>query len=365
MTNTFIYTTYACFITAFFNLGAIGSLNLVLDSSKKSSHAERWATGYFLVLSSCILIFSALLKDSQPFEGILLINCQFILLVSYLNALKNFRIMVVVIILDALMFSMNLGVYSGWFLLPSLVQIGCMYMGQHYFQPANAHPAIISMSQTLMGCTFWLVTGTVIRLPSPLFVAMLSSYLFSTFISYGYLAILRRRYIRNLENARNARVDPLTQARNWLAFREDMEREFDETDPLSLITFDIDHFKHINDTHGHLTGNAALIALTQCVQRTLSEQAGTANLYRTGGEEFTIILPGTDGPTAQTIAKRCHDTVAALEIPDANNDALSLTISMGSTTRRQQDLTPSQFFQRADQFLYHSKRNGRDQITSD
>ncbi|KRM77711.1 GGDEF domain-containing protein [Secundilactobacillus collinoides] len=365
MKNTLIFTTYACFITAFFNLGAIGSLNLVLDSHKKRSKSENWATGYFLVLSACILLFSTLLKTSQPFEGILLINCQFILLVSYLNALTNFRVMVIVIVLDAMMFSFNIGIYSWWFIVPSITQIVLMAVSQRFFQPVNAYPAVTASIQTAMGCIFWLVTGTVIRLPNTLFIAMLVSYIFSTFISYGYLAILRTRHIRGMQDARNARVDPLTQAHNWLAFREDMERDFKNAETLSLITFDIDHFKQINDNYGHLTGNEALIHLVKCVQQTLKEVAGAATLYRTGGEEFTIILPGIDGQKAQKIAQRCHDDVSNLRIEDANNESLLLTISMGSTSRQKQDVTSSQFFQRADQFLYNSKRSGRDQVTGD
>ncbi len=365
MENTLIFTTYACFITAFFNLGAIGSLNLVLDSRKKRSKAENWATGYFLVLSACILLFSTLLKTSQPFEGILLINCQFILLVSYLNALTNFRIMVMVIVLDAIMFSFNVGIYSWWFIVAGACQIFLIHISQKHFQPANAYPAATASIQTAMGCIFWLVTGSVIRLPNTLFIAMLVSYIFSTFISYGYLALVRKRRLRSMEDARNARTDPLTQAHNWLAFREDMEQDFKNAENLSLITFDIDHFKQINDNYGHLTGNAALIQLVQCVQQTLQEVAGAATLYRTGGEEFTIILPGVDGQAAQKVAQRCHDDVTNLRIQDATNDALLLTISMGSTSRQASDVTSSEFFQRADQFLYRSKRSGRDQVTSD
>lgn len=155
MKNTLIFTTYACFITAFFNLGAIGSLNLVLDSHKKRSKSENWATGYFLVLSACILLFSTLLKTSQPFEGILLINCQFILLVSYLNALTNFRVMVIVIVLDAMMFSFNIGIYSWWFIVPSITQIVLMAVSQRFFQPVNAYPAVTASIQTAMGCIFF------------------------------------------------------------------------------------------------------------------------------------------------------------------------------------------------------------------
>jgi diguanylate cyclase (GGDEF)-like protein len=102
-----------------------------------------------------------------------------------------------------------------------------------------------------------------------------------------------------------ATVDPLTGLYNRRAFEELGEREVDRYNrlgrPLSVVMFDLDHFKPVNDTYGHLVGDQVLHALTARFRSNIRQ---TDIMARFGGDEFALLLPETDLPTASEIADR-------------------------------------------------------------
>lgn len=162
---------------------------------------------------------------------------------------------------------------------------------------------------------------------------------------------------------REAQYDALTQARNWFTFRHDLTKAYATTpNRFSLVAFDIDHFKQINDQHGHLVGNQVLIMMATRLTSYLKQQNSNYCLYRTGGEEFAIILPETDLQTATKIVMACQKQVRTMEIIDANN-VFHITASFGVAQTRVTDRDAQAVFKRADDYLYQSKRNGRNQIT--
>ncbi|MCB8880317.1 GGDEF domain-containing protein [Acidisoma cellulosilytica] len=128
--------------------------------------------------------------------------------------------------------------------------------------------------------------------------------------------------------------------------------------PLSLLTFDIDHFKAVNDGHGHAAGDQVLVAVAACCRRILAEGQ---TLARLGGEEFGILLPGYDKRQAQAIAERLRRAVAEEPIPLAV-EPLHITISIGGACDRQQSGGLDALLLRADRALYAAKRAGRDQV---
>lgn len=111
--------------------------------------------------------------------------------------------------------------------------------------------------------------------------------------------------------------DALTHARNWATFRSDLNDTFDNHDDhlLALITIDVDHFKQINDTYGHLMGNQTLIAFSRQLKQLLSNQNDSYKFYRTGGEEFAILLPNTSLDTARKVVHDCQLALKTLAIP--------------------------------------------------
>tara|TARA_B110000116_G_C16710896_1_gene524421 strand:+ start:172 stop:1053 length:882 start_codon:yes stop_codon:yes gene_type:complete len=128
---------------------------------------------------------------------------------------------------------------------------------------------------------------------------------------------------------------------------------------LSLVLIDIDHFKLVNDTHGHLAGDQCLIWLAKQIQQSLKRSADKA--FRYGGEEFCLILPNSDAQGALLVAEQLRLQLCDQVFQFQNID-IALTISCGICTYHQQaDIGPEQIFSGADKALYQAKHNGRNQ----
>ncbi len=128
---------------------------------------------------------------------------------------------------------------------------------------------------------------------------------------------------------------------------------------LSLVLIDIDHFKLVNDMHGHLAGDQCLIWLAKHIQQSLKRSADKA--FRYGGEEFCLILPNSDAQGALLVAEQLRLQLCEQVFQFQNID-IALTISCGICTYHQQaDIGPEQIFSGADKALYQAKHNGRNQ----
>jgi diguanylate cyclase (GGDEF)-like protein len=128
---------------------------------------------------------------------------------------------------------------------------------------------------------------------------------------------------------------------------------------LSLVLIDVDHFKSVNDNHGHLAGDHCLIWLSTHIKQSLKRTADKA--FRYGGEEFCLILPNTDAAGALLLAEQLRLVICeqAFQFQDTE---IPLTISCGICTYQQQaDIGPEQIFAGADKALYQAKHNGRNQ----
>jgi len=129
---------------------------------------------------------------------------------------------------------------------------------------------------------------------------------------------------------------------------------------LSVVMLDLDHFKSINDTYGHLFGDTVLVEISGTLRKELREHD---ILGRYGGEEFLIILPETTGKTAAVLMERCRKKVADIQYnEDSESSHFSVTISAGITEFTADDHSKEDLIRRADQALYKAKDNGRDQI---
>tara|TARA_R110002050_G_scaffold135999_4_gene259091 strand:+ start:168 stop:1973 length:1806 start_codon:yes stop_codon:yes gene_type:complete len=129
--------------------------------------------------------------------------------------------------------------------------------------------------------------------------------------------------------------------------------------PLSLVLIDIDHFKVVNDTYGHLAGDWCLAWLSEQIKDSLKRSADMA--FRYGGEEFCLILPDTDEKGAISLAESLRKSIAK-QVCIYKDIRIPLTISNGIFTYNQQDnITPEQIFFSADKALYQAKYDGRNQ----
>jgi two-component system cell cycle response regulator len=169
----------------------------------------------------------------------------------------------------------------------------------------------------------------------------------------------------NIENAyheeiyRLTTIDGLTQIFNKRYFLETIEREIARSHryrrELSLVMFDIDHFKKINDTYGHLAGDYVLKHLAQTVKTRIRREDCFA---RYGGEEFSIVLPEIDGLNAKPFAEKIRQLVEATDFK-FENTSMPITISMGVSTLDMESTDPQALIKRADERLYEAKSSGR------
>ncbi|MCL5969843.1 MAG: GGDEF domain-containing protein [Betaproteobacteria bacterium] len=168
--------------------------------------------------------------------------------------------------------------------------------------------------------------------------------------------------LQKLEAERTARTDGLTGLLRRRAFIEladaEIQRCLRYEDPLSFIMFDVDHFKAINDNHGHACGDAALVHLAEL----LREQMRESDLpCRWGGEEFVVLLPRTSPDVARHAAERIRSHFEANPVRWEDR-SLRVTASFGVAAFDTRDLSLSNMVARADVALYRAKRNGRNRV---
>jgi two-component system cell cycle response regulator len=168
-------------------------------------------------------------------------------------------------------------------------------------------------------------------------------------------------------NMMAALVDPLTGCYNrryldghWPRFLQHAETVMK---PVSVQMLDIDHFKKVNDAHGHPAGDAVL---KEVAQRILNGVRPSDLVVRMGGEEFAVVMPETEMPNAAKIADRLRQSVADRPIPLPGGDELRVTISIGvAATKPHEADKPNDVFTRADSALYEAKKNGRNRVVAD
>src|SRR5687767_8800631 len=131
--------------------------------------------------------------------------------------------------------------------------------------------------------------------------------------------------------------------------------------PLSLLLFDIDDFKQINDSFGHVIGDVVPSELCGAVRESLRP---TDSISRFGGDEFAVILPHTDLAGAKAVAERVLARVRALTIPTDEEGAIQCAISIGMAEYRREDAGAGDLIRRADERLYLAKRQGKNRYTS-
>ena len=139
--------------------------------------------------------------------------------------------------------------------------------------------------------------------------------------------------------------------------QEELARCRRERTPLTCLMIDVDHFKKINDTHGHLAGDAVLKGVVATVRERL--RPGDV-LCRTGGEEFALILPNTPEPASRHIAETARAAIEACEY-SFDGTRILVTLSLGVALLSGADV-PETFHQRADEALYAAKRGGRNRV---
>jgi diguanylate cyclase (GGDEF)-like protein len=160
-----------------------------------------------------------------------------------------------------------------------------------------------------------------------------------------------------------ADLDGLTQLPNRRRFELDVDTEWERSRrygrPCSLVMMDLDHFKRLNDEHGHLLGDEVLRAVARAVESVLRS---TDTAYRYGGEELIVILRETGLEEASSAAERLREAVGSVTLPDSPR--VKVTTSAGVATRHTGMNHYTDLVAEADEALYDAKRRGRDRVVT-
>ncbi len=167
----------------------------------------------------------------------------------------------------------------------------------------------------------------------------------------------------NAELETLSQTDSLTGLYNRGYWEEQLKMEFNRFHRTrvwsSLVMFDIDHFKKVNDTYGHNVGDEVLRMVAECLQKT----ARTTDIVgRYGGEEFAAILINTDVSQSRYFGERLRKRIEE-QVVHHSGQEISVTISLGIAQPNVDMLTHENWIQLSDQALYKSKENGRNQLT--
>jgi diguanylate cyclase (GGDEF)-like protein len=165
------------------------------------------------------------------------------------------------------------------------------------------------------------------------------------------------------ELERLATLDALTGAHNRRHFlerlREELQRARRYGTTFSLLMIDVDYFKHVNDNHGHLTGDNVLVRLGELLRQSLRS---TDLAARYGGEEFCILAANTDLEGARAFAERFRELLAEQSFSGGGGSSFSVTCSVGVAAFAGEDISGDELIARADQALYQAKREGRNRV---
>jgi diguanylate cyclase (GGDEF)-like protein len=157
-------------------------------------------------------------------------------------------------------------------------------------------------------------------------------------------------------------TDPLTGAMNRRAYTNKINEEFLRfsryKNKFSILIFDVDHFKKINDTYGHATGDKCLVEIIKRVKKVIRK---SDMLARFGGEEFVVVLPETLIEGAMDVAEKIRESVENIEFIH-KNEVVRITVSLGVAQVEETDETTEELFERMDAQLYQAKKSGRNRV---
>lgn len=184
-------------------------------------------------------------------------------------------------------------------------------------------------------------------------------------VIFKYLEQGNIEAIMNKERNEKAEKDALTGAYSKGALLEKgpeaVKRSEFLNEELSILVFDLDHFKNVNDNYGHAGGDYVLRTLSQIVGTKMVRSMDYFARY--GGEEFVIVLQGSPVKTALEVAERIRATIEASSFV-FEGKTIPVTISIGVASRIANELTWDALFSRADEALYRSKQSGRNRVTA-
>lgn len=217
----------------------------------------------------------------------------------------------------------------------------------------------------VVGASYWLTDPM-----TSLQVSIVSAIIFMLMGLYAFRFGSQVKLVKREKTVLTAKLnrDPLTGIGNYTRFRTDGEAAFQRAQKngteLMFAVADIDHFKAINDKYGHPAGDQCLIDVTQVLTEILTKANPDYKLYRTGGEELTMLLPDCNAKEGVAVLMACCDAVRNYDFV-YQEQVIRTSISIGASAVTVDDRFVEQRLKKADDNLYLSKQRGRDAVTVD
>ena len=220
---------------------------------------------------------------------------------------------------------------------------------------------------TIYGGILWFLVKIKFSLSWMIYLQEVGYLIIFEILLYSYVRMLLRNDDLRARLVSSANHDALTNAKNYAAYASEIKYLFKNCQTnnlnLSMAMFDIDHFKNVNDTYGHLAGDEVLKHVVSVTQTVIDNTDSKIKLYRTGGEEFNIIFPEYDMDETRIVVREIFSGLNNSSVY-FDGKRINISVSMGLSELSKSDLVPNDFYNRVDGNLYHSKKNGRMQITA-
>lgn len=359
----------------FFILGVFTLYQVVFDwlktvvHEKKMSISDNTVKSLFGVIYMLVFIFtmqSTIVGKSISWEFMNFIVIALIFCAYFLNIRVPIYFFVP-IILVYMVFNHSIGYWESWC---HALTIMLSYWSFNYIQrhPTKSHPFIgYIIVGIIWGGIMWYFVALKFSLTMSVFLQEWGYLVIFEVLLYSYVRMLLRESELKGHLEAFANHDALTKSENYAAYSSEIKYLFANSLRnnlgLSMMMFDIDHFKQVNDTYGHLAGDKVLQKAVSTTQTVIDDNDPKVKLYRTGGEEFNVVFPGYDLPATEPIVSQIFNALNHLTVRNKDQE-ISFTVSMGVSGISSTDKTPDDFYNRVDDNLYHSKKNGRMQITA-
>lgn len=361
------------FWTFFFMIGFVASLEILEDVGPQFAERifkhhieELWLIIGYVIVVILFIRMLRLLGTTYTWTANALRNGVLIYMSTKLKSQKGLGLILGVTFLSFWPF-WDLNFWSALGVAGTLCLLLPLNHWRAWIHQKNWH---LFLTLSVISIIFWLFDMVAFDYRLNQTISVIICFIIVLILAHLYDHLLRYRKQQTHELVYDTQHDALTGSRSLQKFTTDFARyqrlTLREQVPLvHLVMIDIDHFKAINDTYGHLIGNEVLTAFVQNCEGFLDTIAFPCTLYRTGGEEFSIIIAGgaTDQETKQIMAGYCMQLKQFFVKTSVK--PIQITVSVGITRITKHDAEVNTIIARADHHLYQAKRAGRDQIVAD
>lgn len=340
-TDTVIYEEISWFVSLAIAMLFLQATFAALNSNINSSQLGwQYSNAQFIILFYCLYIVHR--KTVLGFNMILPVYIYGLAIVKHQTQFNILNLLAMVILIGVIWFIYR---NSDW-LIDS-----AWYYG----------------TQFLFGVAWWsILKGIRTMTVSQVLLLTFEFMLMMTIIHFGNIEI-RAMVKRYMKLEKDNGYDFLTGVRNRRTFNEVSDEVFEVYSnndlPVAMVMFDIDHFKLFNDQYGHQVGDRVLKYVAKLFSDQLFERKTNAQLFRVGGEEFTIIFRNRTAAEVAPIVSAIRDILVKKSFEVKDDLDVHVTVSIGVTDLKESDQSTKDFYKRVDKYLYQAKNNHRNSIS--